>query len=57
VRLLPTLVHEKNGTTPHPKMLAIRETLIGLGWTEVEAWAIALSDLDQRLVRIATGKS
>jgi hypothetical protein len=57
VRLLPTMVHEKVGTAPDQKMLAVRETLIGMGWSEVEAWAIGLSDLDQRLVRIATGKS
>jgi hypothetical protein len=56
VRLLPTLVHDKAGATPDYKMLAVRETLIGMGWADVEAWAIGLTDLDDRLVRIATGK-
>lgn len=55
VRLLPTLVHEKNRPNALPKMLAVRELLIGKGWTNVEAWSVALSDLDQRLARIATG--
>lgn len=58
IRLRPTLVHELVGTTPQPKMTWIRNSLIGRGWTadSIEAWAIGLSDLDDRLHRLATGK-
>jgi hypothetical protein len=58
IRLRPTLVHELVGTTPHPKMTRIRNSLIGKGWTPqlIEAWAIGLTDLDDRLYRLATGK-
>jgi hypothetical protein len=58
IGLLPTLVHERNGTDPYPKMIAIRETLIGEGWSPdiLEAWAIGLESLNDRLVRLATGR-
>ncbi|MGO9471646.1 MAG: hypothetical protein ACLQVF_46785 [Isosphaeraceae bacterium] len=57
--LRPTLVHELAGTNPKPKMMAIRNTLLGKGWAPdlVEAWAIGLSDLDERLLRLAMGKN
>lgn len=59
IRLIPTLVHERAGTDPQTKMLAIRQTLIGRGWAagSVEGWAIGLADLDDRLVRLATGRN
>jgi hypothetical protein len=59
LRLLPTLVHERNGTDPQAKMLAVRQTLLGRGWAPnaVEAWSIALSDLNQRVVRLAIGRN
>ena len=57
LKLLPTLVHEKNNTQPQPKMLAVRETLVGMGWGQVEAWAVGLSELDVRIVRIAKGQN
>ena len=59
IQLLPTLVHERTGTDPRPKMLAIRETLLARGWApeRVEAWAIGLTDLDERLIRLATGRN
>jgi hypothetical protein len=58
VRLRPTLVHELANTNPQSKMTWIRNTLIGKGWTPalIEAWAIGLTDLDDRLQRLATGK-
>jgi hypothetical protein len=58
IRLRPTLVHELAGTQPTPKMTAVRNTLLGKGWTPelVESWAIGLRDLDDRLLRLATGK-
>jgi len=59
IRLRPTLVHEIVGTNPQAKMTAIRNTLIGKGWTPalVETWAIGLTDLDARLQRLATEKN
>lgn len=56
--LRPTLVHEIVGTAPTAKMVAIRNTLLGKGWspTTVEAWAIGLTDLDRRLQRLALGR-
>jgi hypothetical protein len=59
IKLRPTLVHELVGTHPQGKMTAIRNTLIGKGWTaaSIEAWAIGLTDLDKRLHRLATGKN
>jgi hypothetical protein len=59
IRLRPSLVHELNGTNPQPKMTWIRNSLIGRGWTAdlIEAWSIGLSDLDDRLHRLATGKN
>jgi hypothetical protein len=57
VNLFPTLVHEKNGAAPLPKLLAIRTSISSQGWplTRISAWSIALSDLDKRLERLARG--
>jgi hypothetical protein len=59
IQLRPTLVHELIGTKPRPKMTAIRSSLVGKGWPaeSVEAWAIGLTDLDARLIRLATGEN
>jgi hypothetical protein len=58
VQLFPTLVHERNGSDPQTKMLAIRETLCSKGWARrsVQPWAISLFDLDTRLLRLAMGR-
>ncbi len=57
IRLLPTLIHD----SAHPsdmRMTSVRQTLIGQGWSSyvVECWSIALSDLDDRLSRLARGQ-
>ena len=58
VQLLPTLVYELTGSEPLKKMIAIRSSLCGLGWlpSSIEAWAIGLSDLNERIVKLAMGK-
>jgi hypothetical protein len=38
-------------------MLLVRESLTGKSWADVEPWAVGLSSLDGRLVRLARGKS
>jgi hypothetical protein len=57
IRLVPTMVHERNGTQPFTKMVAIRQAIASKGWhpSTIEAWAIALTDLDDRLTRLARG--
>jgi hypothetical protein len=59
--LVPTLVHEGQETEPQKKMVAIRSTLCSpsKGWSSsaVEAWAIGLSDLNNRLIRLAMGQN
>lgn len=56
-RLLPTVVHERQNSDPQAKMIAIRSTICSRGWSSsaVEAWAIGLSDLNSRLIRLAMG--
>lgn len=58
VRLLPTLFHELNGSSPEVKMVAVRSAIIGKGWPSesVKAWAIGLSEFDNRLRRLALGQ-
>jgi hypothetical protein len=58
VQLIPTLVHERLESDPQTKMLAIRETLYGKGWSRraVQPWAIGLFDLNTRLLRLAMGQ-
>ena len=58
-RLLPTLLHERTGTDPVKKMVAIRSAISGLGWQPpfVKPCAIALTDLDDRLLRLANKTS
>lgn len=61
ITLVPTLVHERQGTNPQQKMTAIRSTLCSpsKGWSSsaVEAWAVGLSDLNSRLIRLAMGQN
>jgi hypothetical protein len=59
IRLLPTLIYEKDGADPKTKMIAIRSALCGKGWSSsaVEAWALGLSNLNLRLIRLATGRN
>jgi hypothetical protein len=59
LQLRPTLIHEWAGARPREKMTAIRTTLLGKGWspTAVEGWTIGLTDLDDRLMRLATGRN
>lgn len=58
IRLVPTLVHDRNSSPPATKMVAIRETLVGQGWIAdaVMPWAIGLTQLDDRLHRLAMGQ-
>ena len=58
ILLYPTLVHELTGTDPLKKMVAVRTSIIGLGWnsSNVSGWAVGLTDLDKRLFRLAHGK-
>ena len=57
VRLIPTLVHERVGTQPAPKLVAVRTSIISQGWngSSVDAWSIAFTDLEDRLTRLARG--
>ena len=59
IRLLPTLVHDLAAGNPVKKMVAIRSTLVGQGWSavSVDAWAIGLSQLESRLRKLARGQS
>jgi hypothetical protein len=59
IRLVPTLVHELSAADPVPKMVAIRTTLVGKGWPidAIDAWAVGLSELNPRLIRLAQGQS
>jgi len=59
IRLLPTLVHDLAAGSPVKKMVAIRSTLIGRGWSagSVDPWAIGLSQLESRLKRLARGQN
>jgi hypothetical protein len=56
--LVPTLLHERSGTDPVKKMVAIRSAITGLGWQSqyIEPYAIGLTDLDDRLLRLANEK-
>lgn len=56
IRLLPTAVHDLTANDAAETMLVVRETLTARGWQNVEAWAIGLSSLDNRIVRLAKGR-
>lgn len=59
IKLVPTLVHDRQGNNAQTKMVAIRSTLCSasMGWSSsaVTAWAIGLTNLNDRLVRLAMG--
>lgn len=57
IYLLPTAVHEKNGSQPIQRMLAIKTSIAAFGWSAaaIWPWAISISDLDARLQRLARG--
>jgi hypothetical protein len=59
VKLYPTLVHELSSQNPDKKMQAVRTSITGLGWppSRIHAWAVGLSDLDNRLLRLAHAKA
>ena len=57
IRLVPTLLHDAaHGSLT--KMTAVRQVLIGRGWSSdvVECWSVAITDLDNRLTRLARGQ-
>lgn len=58
VKLIPTLVHEKAGTSPVTKLLAVKTAISTLGWgpAQIQPWSIALEDLIPRLTRMARGQ-
>lgn len=58
VHLLPTAVHERNGANPVQKMLAIRTAITAFGWNAaaITPWAIGLTELQDRLLRLARGQ-
>ncbi len=55
--LIPTLVHERGAGDPSTKLLAVKTTLVSEGWSSevIVPWSISLSDLAQRLMRLAIG--
>ena len=57
IRIYPTLLHD-SANDSSAKMVSVRQTLIGRGWfpSVVECWSISLSDLDNRLSRLARGQ-
>ena len=59
VRLIPTLVHERIGTDPKTKMLAVRSSIQTLGWPigQIRPWSIGMEGLIDRLTRLARGQS
>ncbi|GAA0596494.1 hypothetical protein [Paenochrobactrum glaciei] len=57
VNLVPTLVHERAGTAPVPKMIAVKAAITALGWApgQIAPWSIAMKDLIDRLTRLSRG--
>ena len=58
VKLIPTLMHEKRGTDPVTKLLAVKTAISTLGWnsTQIQPWSVAFEDLISRLTRMARGQ-
>ncbi|MBB3859002.1 hypothetical protein GGQ88_000242 [Novosphingobium hassiacum] len=58
VRLVPTGVHEAGVGNPVQKMLAIKTAIAAFGWDQnsITPWTIGLSDLEDRLLRLARGQ-
>ena len=57
IRLVPTLLHDI-AQDSSAKMVAIRQALIGRGWSAdtVECWSVGLGSIDLRLTRLARGQ-
>jgi hypothetical protein len=57
VHLVPTLVHEAVGSDPVTRLISVRTQIAGFGWahSQISAWSIALANLDDSLVQLATG--
>ena len=58
VKIIPTLIHDLRTAGSDTKMLTIRQTLCGKGWANnaVSAWAIGMTELEERLIRLAMGR-
>jgi hypothetical protein len=58
VRLIPTGIHSLGVGQPVQKMLAIRSAITAYGWDQgaISPWAVGLSDLEDRLLRLARGQ-
>jgi hypothetical protein len=58
VQLVPTLVHDTTCSNVNDKLLAVRTSISGLGWRldNIEPWSVQLSNLTDRLARLATGR-
>jgi len=58
VQLVPTGIHDLASSDPVSKMLMIRSSIMGFGWDslQIEPWAIGLSDLEKRLLRLLKGQ-
>lgn len=58
-RLIPTGIHKLGIGNPVQKMLAVKTAIAGFGWVQssISPWAIGLSDLEDRLLRLARGQS
>jgi len=55
VRLIPTGVHQLGVGDPVQKMVAIKTAITAFGWDQaaISPWAVALSDLSNRLLHLA----
>lgn len=58
IRLLPTGIHDLQVGQPVTKLLAIRSAITVFGWNanQIAPWAISLSQLDDRILRLARGQ-
>jgi hypothetical protein len=52
ITAIPTIVHDLASVDPSAKMAGIAAVLTANGWNKVTAWAIGLSQLEDRLSRI-----
>ena len=57
VRLLPTGISSTGVGDPEKKLTAIRSSMTAWGWPQanIKPWSIVMSDLDDRLTRMARG--
>lgn len=58
VRLIPTGVYDIVAGDPVPKLLTVRSAIAAFGWNplNLHPWAVGMSDLDDRLLRLARGQ-